>query len=108
MTEASKAAGALLRISVGLSVFGLGATVVMLVLGFETPHTGLLRLSAFCVFSTPLAVLVHLAATTDLTNSQKRIWLRALLGRKAPWAFAEYLRTADRGAIADVLGKVVK
>lgn len=63
-----------------LGFFGLVLTVF---LGFETPYTALLVMSASVTVAAPLAVLCHLIATRSLTTAEKRIWMRELraLGR---------------------------
>lgn len=95
----------LLRASMVVSVFGIAGLVVTLLIGFETPHNGLLWFSAICLLAPPVGVFIHLTATHDLSRSQKRAWLQALIGKRAPWAFAEYLCSSDRRSFTDSLSK---
>jgi hypothetical protein len=83
-----------------LSVCGMGGLAAIGLLGFEEPDTTLLLISSAFVFAAPIAVLVHLGFTRELTREEKRIWIRELTGRQAPWAFSNYLTSEHRRATA--------
>jgi hypothetical protein len=68
----------------------LGIFFVVLV-GFEEPDHTLLLVSSILLVAAPIAVLVHLWRTTQLTSVEKRLWLRELTGRNAARAFSAYL-----------------
>jgi hypothetical protein len=84
-----------------LSLFGFAGLILTLLLGFEEPNSTLLLVSTVLVFSTPAAVLVHLAATTELSAADKRIWIRELISPRAGSALSAYLISSDRSADAD-------
>jgi hypothetical protein len=88
-----------------LSVFGMVGLAVTALLGFEEANTTLLLFSAVLVFAAPLAILVHLSATRELTRQEKRIWIQQLAGRRAPWVFSDYLTCPDRRAAAKRLAE---
>ena len=90
----------LVGVSGALSLLGLAGLVLTLALGFETPNTAMLILSALLVFATPLAALWHFIATRTLTAAEKRMWLRELSGADAFSAISEYLRSPDLRASA--------
>jgi hypothetical protein len=81
-----------------LSVCGMAGLAALGLLGFEEPDTTLLLISSALVFAAPIAVLVHLGFTRELTREEKRIWIHELTGRRAPWAFSDYVTTEDRRA----------
>src|SRR5918993_1064697 len=78
-----------------LVVFAMAGVLLTLVLGFEEPNNALLLLSSGLMLTAVLAVFAHLALTSELNRSEKRIWLARLTGRKAPWAFGDYLNSDD-------------
>ena len=88
--------GALTLLSLA-GIVGLGLTAL---LAFEKPNSMLLLVSSLLVLATPVAMLVHLSATRELTREEKRIWIRQLTGPRAPWAFSEYVTSDDRPATA--------
>jgi hypothetical protein len=73
----------------------LGIFLVVLV-GFEEPDHTLLLGSCMLLAAVPIAVLVHLWRTKQLTRAQKRLWLRELTGRNAARAFSEYVSRSAR------------
>jgi hypothetical protein len=90
---------------VGLTLVGLAGLVVTTLLGFESPNRALLYLSSVLVLAPVLFTFAHLALTRVLTSRQRRIWFRHLTGRRAMWAFGDYLNCADPGATADRLAE---
>jgi len=76
---------------------GLGLTAVF---GFEEPDNTLLFLSSGLLLIAIVAVFAHLGVTRVLSRSQKRIWLQQLVGRRAIWAWPEYLSCDDLRAAA--------
>jgi hypothetical protein len=86
-----------------LSVFGMVGLAVTAMLGFEEPNHALFLFSFVLVFAAPVALLVHLIVTRELTPSEKRIWIRQLAGPHAARAFSAYLTSHDRTATADRL-----
>ena len=83
-----------------LFICAIAGLVLTAVFGFEEPNASLLFLSSGLLFAAIFAVLVHLAVTGALTRAQKRIWLTRLTGRRAAWAWGEYLTCDDLGAAA--------
>jgi hypothetical protein len=86
-----------------LSVFGMVGLAVTAVLGFEEPNKTLFVSSLVLTFAAPVAMLVHLVVTRELTLGEKRIWIRQLAGPHAARAFSAYLTSHDRSATADRL-----
>jgi hypothetical protein len=78
-----------------LSLLGLVAILLMVILGFETPNTVLLVVSASLIFAAPLATLWHFATTRVLTPAEKRIWIGELTGSEMFSALSEYMRSTD-------------
>jgi hypothetical protein len=68
--------------------------------GFEEPTGILLLSSSLLMLATPMAVLLHLLFTGELTWSEKRVWLRELAGSRVLRVFSAYLRCHDRRALA--------
>ena len=83
-----------------LTLCGFVGLLLTLLLSFEEPNSTLLLLSSVLVLATPGAVLVHLAATRDLSPAEKRIWIRELTSRRAGSALSAYLVSSDRSADA--------
>jgi hypothetical protein len=83
-----------------LFICAIAGLVLTAVFGFEEPNASLLFLSSGLLFAAIFAVLVHLAVTGALTRPQKRVWLTRLTGRRAPWAWGEYLTCDDLRAAA--------
>jgi hypothetical protein len=96
MSSASPAVPSrLVAVSGALSLLGFVGLLLTLILGFETPNTTLMVVSAPLMFAAPLAALWHFVTTSTLTASEKGIWTRALISGEAFSALAEYLRSAD-------------
>ena len=88
-----------------LTVVGVVAMAVTLLLGFEEPNGILLLISSILLFTAPVAILTHLALTHELTPGEKRFWLRALVGRRAPAAWSAYLTCRNR---RDAIGQLTR
>jgi len=86
-------------VSGALSLLGFAGLILTLALGFESPNTALLILSAL-TFAAPLSALWHLAATRKLTAAEKRAWARELTGADALRALSEYMKSSDLRASA--------
>ena len=86
-----------------MSVVGMVVLTVTAIAGFEEPNTTLLLTSLVLVFAAPVAMLVHLTGTRELTGSEKRIWIRELAGPRAARTFSAYLTSLDRSALAERL-----
>jgi hypothetical protein len=78
----------------------MAGLVLMATLAFEEPNHALLLVSSLLVFAAPIAAALHLVVTRELSRQEKRIWIRQLTGRRAPWAFSDYLTSPDRRATA--------
>jgi hypothetical protein len=90
-----------LRVTVAvLVVCGMVGLALTALFGFEEPNTILLLLSAGLLFGAALTVFAHAGLTRVLTPAQRRIWLHQFTGRRAPWAFGEYLNSDDPAAAA--------
>ena len=87
-----------------LSVFAMAGLVITVVLAFEEPNNTLLLLSSGLLVTAIVAVFAHLGVTEELNRSEKRIWLAQLTGRKATWAWSEYLTCDDLRAAAVSFG----
>ena len=83
-----------------LFVFAMAGLVLTVVLGFEEPNNTLLLLSSGLLLTAIVAVFAHLGVTEELNRSEKRIWLAQLTGRRATWAWSEYLTCDDLRAAA--------
>jgi hypothetical protein len=88
---------------VGLLLLGLAGTVLTALLGFESPNRTLLYVSSALLLAPLLVTLAHVGLTRAMTTEQRRLWLRYFTGRRALWAFGEYLNCTDPGAAADRL-----
>jgi hypothetical protein len=86
-----------------LSVVGMVVSAMTAIVGFEEPSTTLLLASLVLAFAAPMAVLVHLVGTNELTRHEKRIWIRQLAGPRAARALSAYLTSRDRSATAERL-----
>ena len=86
-----------------LSAAGLDCFVVAVAIGFEEPNGALLLLSIPLLLCTPVGVLAHVCLTRELDKKQRRVWLRALTGRRWLWTFPEYLSSPDRATAAKTL-----
>jgi hypothetical protein len=84
-----------------LSVFGMIGLALTAMLGFEEPNRALFLLSSVLMVAAPVAMLVHLIVTRELTRREKRLWIRQLAGPHAARAFSAYLTSHDRSATAD-------
>jgi len=85
-----------MKISALLTIVGAVAMAVTMLLGFEEPNGILLLVSSILLFAAPVAMLAHLALTHELTAEEKRIWFRALTGRRALAACSMYLSGGNR------------
>src|SRR5258706_9318822 len=83
-----------------LSVVGLAGLIITPLAAFEEPASGLLLVSSILALAAPIATLVHLSVTTELTPDEKRIWMRQLAGPRAPRVFSMYLTSDDRRVAA--------
>jgi hypothetical protein len=93
--------GPLWRLTVtALFVCGIAGLLLTAVLGFEAPNDILIGASAALLCGAALTLFVHLAVTRTLTGAQKRMWFRHLTGRRAPWAWSDYMTADDLGAAA--------
>ena len=94
-----------MKIPALLTIVAVVAMAVTMLLGFEEPNGILLLVSSILMFTTPVAMLAHLALTHELTPGEKRIWLRALIGRRAPAAWSAYLTCHNR---RDAIGRLTQ
>jgi hypothetical protein len=85
-----------MKASAMLTLVGAAALAVTVLLGFEEPNGLLLLIASILLFAAPVTMLTHLAMTNELTREEKRIWLRALTGRRALAACSIYLTCGDR------------
>ncbi len=83
-----------------LFVSGIALVIVTALFGFEAAKDTLLLLTSGLLCTAVIAVFGHLAFTRALTLRQKRTRLRRLTGRKAAWAWGEYLTCGDLRAAA--------
>ena len=79
-----------------VSLLGLLAPAVNVVLSFEDPHGGMLLASGLLLPVAPLGVLVHLGVTRELTRAEKRAWMAGLTGRRGMAYFAAYCDGSGR------------
>jgi hypothetical protein len=86
-----------------LSVVGMVVAAVTAIVGFEEPSTTLLLTSLALGLAAPVAVLIHLVGTNELTRRDKRIWIGQFAGPRAARAFSRYLTSHDRTATAERL-----
>jgi len=85
----------LAAVSGTLSLLGLVGLLLTLALGFESPNTVLLAVSAPLVFAAPLGALWHFVTTRTLTPAEKRVWLRELAGAEVFSALSDYMSSTD-------------
>ena len=86
-----------------VSAAGMVGLAVTAVVGFEEPNNALLLTSFILMLVAPVATLVHLARTRELTSRERRMWIRQFAGPRAPRAFSAYLTSHDRSATAERL-----
>ena len=86
----------ILPVGVWTSVCGIALLLLTLLIGFESANAPMLWTAAGAMCAAPLLTLVHLHLRGDLSLSQRRRWMKALTGNKAPRAFGDYLRTQGR------------
>lgn len=86
----------LLRYSWGISVLGVLASGLALLLGFEEPVQALLAIGTTMILWPLMLVVAHLMWTGALTPAEKRLWLRELVSWQASRALASYLQRTDR------------
>ena len=86
-----------------LSVAGVVVSAMTAIVGFEEPSTTLLLTSLVLAFAAPVAMLLHLIGSSELTRHDKRVWVRQLAGPRAAQAFSAYLTSPDRSATAERL-----
>src|SRR5262245_60308124 len=92
-------------VSGALSLLGFVGVILTLALGFESPNTALLFLSAL-TFAAPLSALWHLVTTRTLTSGEKRAWVRELTGADALRALSEYMRSSDlKASVVDAAAR---
>jgi len=82
-----------------VSLCGLGGLAANLMLSFEEPHRGLLMVAGLLLLAAPVGMLTHLAVTSELTGTEKRLWASALASRKGPTVFRAYFSTRDRARV---------
>jgi hypothetical protein len=83
-----------------LFVCALAGFALTVLFGFEEPNNTLLLVSSGLLLSAILAVFAHLGVTRILSRAEKRRWLNQLTGRRAVWAWGEYLTCDDLRAAA--------
>jgi uncharacterized membrane protein SirB2 len=88
-----------------LLLLGLAGLVLTMLLSFESPNRTLLYLSSALLMAPVLVVFAHVSLTRAMTARQRRLWFRHLTGRRAMWAFGDYLNSSDPGAAADRLAE---
>jgi uncharacterized membrane protein len=88
-----------------LTAIGLVCLVVTIVLGFETPNTVFLVVSAALTLLAPMAILLHFAVTRRLTTAEKRVWMREFTGAEVWSALSEYISSPNLSASADRMAK---
>jgi hypothetical protein len=86
-------------------LLGLGILAMTLMIGFEEADSTLLLVSAVLTFAAPIAMLVHLALTREMTRQEKRIWVQGLTGPRFLLVFSRYLTADDRRAAAMMLAE---
>ena len=96
-------ANRILGSSTVLSIAGMIGLATTAVVGFEEPNNALFLVSTILLLAAPLAALVHLSLTSELTRQEKRAWIRGFTGPRAPRLFADYLTSRDRRATAHKL-----
>ncbi len=75
---------------------GFVALAFTVLIGFEEANGLMFLVSTVLLLAAPAAVLGRIALTHDFTREQKRTWLRAMTGRRAPQAWSAYLRRERR------------
>ena len=88
-----------------LFICALAGLVLTALLGFEEPNTILLFLSSGLLLMAIVAVFAHLGFTGLISRSEKRVWFHQLTGRRAMWAWGEYLSCEDLHAAAIRFGE---
>lgn len=93
----------LLGVIAVFSVFGMVGLALTGLIGFEEPNSTLLLVSSILIFAAPVAMLVHLSVTRELTRDEKRIWIQAMTSARAARVFSAYLTSPDRRTTAQSL-----
>jgi Mn2+/Fe2+ NRAMP family transporter len=79
-------------------VGGLAGMFIVAATGFEEPTGVLLLVSSLLMLAIPVAVLLHLAFTSELTWTDKRVWFHELSGPRVLRTLSAYLTCRDRRA----------
>jgi hypothetical protein len=78
-----------------LTAVGIVGLFLTAMLGFEEPNTPMLFVSGAMALAAPIATLVHLALTRELTHDEKRIWLKEFGSAQVWSALSEYLSSTN-------------
>ena len=97
----------LLAIPPYLVLLGLLSLAASLLLAFERPHRGTFIVPILLIISAPVAMLIHLAATTEMTMEDKGRWIRAM-GKGDAGLFAAYFSRKERRAVTQRLAGLAK
>jgi hypothetical protein len=86
-----------------VSLGGLGALAANLMWSFEEPHAAMLVAAAVLVMAAPVGMLAHLAATSQLTLREKRMWVVGLAGGHGPALLIAYFNASKRRRVTRML-----
>jgi hypothetical protein len=103
LARRSSFTNSIFRVFAVLSAVGMVGLGVTAAVGFEEPNNALLLISFVLMLVSPVAMLVHLTFTRELTSRERRMWIRQLAGPRAARVFSAYLTSDDRSATAERL-----
>lgn len=89
-----------------LSATGLAGLAATIAVGFEEPNVWMLIGSGLLLAAGPAALLAHLGLNPQLAPEEKRVWWHELTGPRAARAFAAYITSRDRRAVARRLAAI--
>jgi hypothetical protein len=98
-------ANRILQTFVVLSLLGMAGLAATVVIGFEEPNAMMLWFSSVLLFAAPVALLVHLMVTKELSPQARRTWIREFTSARAGRALSAYLSSDDRGATAETFAR---
>ena len=78
-----------------LTMVGIVGLVVTTMLSFEEPNTLMLVVSGALALAAPITALVHLGLTRELTDDEKKIWLKEFRSARVWSALSEYLSSTN-------------
>jgi hypothetical protein len=98
----------LLAVSPYATIMGLAGLTAVALMSFEEPPWRAFLLFGAMSNAAPIALALHLHNTTELTNDEKRLWVRGLTTWKVMTLFPAYFSAAERAKTTRTLRETSK